>query len=144
MSATVQETTPPAIMDEMPPAITLRLRPTINLTADQLLEISSLNDDLRLELTAKGELIVMAPAGGRSSAGNARITSQLTVWADEQTSESPSTPPADSTFPTAPSSPRTPRGLLARVGRDSLPSNKRRSYHSAQTSSLSCCHRAID
>ncbi len=83
MSATVQETTPPAIMDEMPPAITLRLRPTINLTADQLLELSSLNDDLRLEWTAKGELIVMAPAGGRSSAGNARIISQLTVWADE-------------------------------------------------------------
>jgi Uma2 family endonuclease len=81
MSATAQRTqhqTPPT---DMPPAITLRLRPVVNLTSDQLLELSSLNDDLRFELTAEGELIVMAPAGGKVSAGNARITAQLTVWA---------------------------------------------------------------
>ena len=63
----------------MPP-LTLRLRPIVELTPDQLLALSALNDDLRLELTAEGELIVMAPVGGTGSASNARITAQLTVW----------------------------------------------------------------
>ncbi|MBA2276917.1 MAG: Uma2 family endonuclease, partial [Chloroflexia bacterium] len=49
------------------PPVTLRLRPVINLTADQLLELSSLNGDLQLELSANGELIVMSPTGSRSS-----------------------------------------------------------------------------
>jgi len=81
MSATAQRITPHSVMDDMPPAITLRLRPTINLTADQLLELSSLNDDLRFELTAAGELIVMAPMGGDAGISEVRINAQLTVWA---------------------------------------------------------------
>jgi Uma2 family endonuclease len=63
--------------------VRLRLAPAIVLTDDQLLELSSLNDDLRLELTAEGELLIMPPAGGESSASNAQVTRHLGNWAAE-------------------------------------------------------------
>ncbi len=83
MSATAQRTTPKAVVEDMPRAITLRLRPTINLTADQLLELSSLNDDLRLEWTAKGDLIIMAPTGSEIGDRCSEINYQLRGWAKE-------------------------------------------------------------
>lgn len=39
------------------------------------------NRDMRLERTAQGALIVMAPAGSESSRINADLTSQIVVWA---------------------------------------------------------------
>ncbi len=74
--------------DEVPaglgrPPLVLRLRPVVNLTGDQLLEFASLNGDLRLELTAKGELIVMPPTGTETGGGSAEITIQLGVWAKQ-------------------------------------------------------------
>jgi Uma2 family endonuclease len=60
--------------------LVLRLRPAVELTPDQLLHLSSLNPDLRFELTSKGELVVMPPAGGESSNRNAEITMQLRLW----------------------------------------------------------------
>lgn len=39
------------------------------------------NEDLRLELTADGDLIIMAPTGGVMGSRNADITTQLTIWA---------------------------------------------------------------
>jgi Uma2 family endonuclease len=39
------------------------------------------NEDLRLELTADGELIIMPPTGGTTGSRNADITSQLRIWA---------------------------------------------------------------
>ncbi len=38
------------------------------------------NRDLRLELTAKGKLIVMAPAGGESGGQNADLVTDLNIW----------------------------------------------------------------
>lgn len=63
-----------------PFGVVLRLRPVIELSGDQLLELSSLNDDLRLELTAEGELIVMTLAGGESGRRNFELTLQLGTW----------------------------------------------------------------
>jgi Uma2 family endonuclease len=63
------------------PPLVVRLRPVIELNEDQLLELSSLNSDLRLELTAKGELVVMPPAGGRTSDRNSEINMQVRQWA---------------------------------------------------------------
>ena len=40
------------------------------------------NPDLRLERTAQGRLIVMAPAGAGSSGRNARLTARLCNWAE--------------------------------------------------------------
>ncbi len=63
------------------PPLTIRLRPVLDLTDDQLLELSQLNRDLRFERTAKGELIVMPPTGGETGERNAEITIQLGLWA---------------------------------------------------------------
>ena len=71
------ESTP--VHDE-PFGVVLRLRPVIELSGEQLLELSSLNDDLRLELTAEGELIVMTPSGGESSRRKLELTVQLGIW----------------------------------------------------------------
>jgi Uma2 family endonuclease len=60
--------------------LTLRLPKTLELTDEQFLELSSLNRDLRLELTSQGDLIVMPPAGGGSGKRNARINYQLMHW----------------------------------------------------------------
>lgn len=59
--------------------ITLRLDRTLD--DDTLLALSAANRDLQLERNAKGELIVMSPAGGKSSRRNAEIVYQLKAWA---------------------------------------------------------------
>jgi len=81
MKPAVHERSSP--VPEMPPPLVLRLRPVIELSGDQLLELSSLNDDLRLELTAEGELIVMAPAGGESSRRNMKLATRVGAWAEQ-------------------------------------------------------------
>jgi Uma2 family endonuclease len=68
---------------EPAPPITLRLHPVIDVTPDLLLELSSLNSDLRLELTAEGELVIMPPAGGRAGNRNKAITVQLGIWTEQ-------------------------------------------------------------
>lgn len=78
MKPAVHERGEPAY-DE-PFGVVLRLRPVVELSGDQLLELSSLNDDLRLELTAEGELIVMTPAGGESGRRNLELMVQLGTW----------------------------------------------------------------
>lgn len=40
------------------------------------------NGDLRLERTARGELIIMAPAGSDSGRQNSKLTMRLAVWAE--------------------------------------------------------------
>ena len=62
--------------------LVLRLRPVLDLTDDQLLQLSALNRELRIERTAEGDLLLMPPAGGESSASNAQVTIQLGVWAN--------------------------------------------------------------
>jgi Uma2 family endonuclease len=71
-----------APVHDEPFGLVVRLRPVLELSPDQLLELSSLNDDLRLEMTAKGELIVMTPAGGESSRQNLKLAVRLGVWAE--------------------------------------------------------------
>lgn len=62
--------------------LTVRLRPVFDLTDDQLLELSSLNRDLRMERNAEGELIVMPPTGGETGNRNAKLTIRLGVWTE--------------------------------------------------------------
>jgi Uma2 family endonuclease len=46
----------------------------------QFEQLCQLNPDLRLELTSKGELIILAPAGWESSKQNLSLSSQLYNW----------------------------------------------------------------
>jgi Uma2 family endonuclease len=71
-----------APVHDEPFGVVVRLRPVLELSPEQLLEISGLNDDLRLELTAEGELIVMTPAGGESGRRNMKLAVRLGIWTE--------------------------------------------------------------
>ncbi|MEG3845215.1 Uma2 family endonuclease [Microcoleus sp. herbarium14] len=60
--------------------LTLNLNPIIKLTDDQFFELCQENENIRLERTAKGELIIMSPAGGETSNSNAGLTAQIWIW----------------------------------------------------------------
>jgi Uma2 family endonuclease len=61
-------------------ALTLNLDSIATLTHEQFRELCRENRDLRLELTAKGELIVMPPTGWESGNRNIEIAAQLQNW----------------------------------------------------------------
>jgi len=61
-------------------ALTLNLDSIAHLTHDQFRELCRENRDIRLELTAKGELIVMPPTGWESGNRNANLTAELIFW----------------------------------------------------------------
>jgi len=50
---------------------------------DEFFEFCQRNDDLRIERTAEGEIIVMPPAGSQTSHRNLGIAAQLWDWAEE-------------------------------------------------------------
>jgi Uma2 family endonuclease len=56
---------------------------SVRLTDEQFYQLCQDNDDLRLELTAEGELIIMPPTGGSTGSRNATITARVTVWAEK-------------------------------------------------------------
>ncbi len=53
----------------------------VELTDEQLARISSDNSNLRLELTAKGELVIMPPTGGETGWQENELCFQVTLWA---------------------------------------------------------------
>ncbi|NJM76214.1 MAG: Uma2 family endonuclease [Acaryochloridaceae cyanobacterium RU_4_10] len=61
-------------------AVTLNLNAITTLTHDQFWELSLTNRDVRLELTAQGELIVMPPTGWESGKRNSSLNGQLWNW----------------------------------------------------------------
>src|SRR6266436_2539352 len=70
-----------------PPAIDVGtgVRPVLNmqsagLTDDQFLRLCSDNRDFRIEMTARGELIVMPPPGSKTGLRNTEITVCLAIW----------------------------------------------------------------
>ncbi len=52
-------------------------------TYEQFYELCQANPDLRLELSANGEVIIMPPAFSDTGNRNMRIAQQVTNWADE-------------------------------------------------------------
>jgi Uma2 family endonuclease len=60
--------------------LTLNLRPTIQLTDEEFEQLCRSNPELRLERSAKGELIAMSPAGSDSGRYNAKLITDLTNW----------------------------------------------------------------
>jgi Uma2 family endonuclease len=61
-------------------AITLNLDAIATLTHDQFRKLCLTNRDIRLELTAQGELILMPPTGWESGKRNANLTTDLSIW----------------------------------------------------------------
>lgn len=54
---------------------------SLRLSDEQFEQLCRDNEDLRLELTGDGELLIMAPTGGTTGSRNADLTTQLTIWA---------------------------------------------------------------
>ena len=63
-------------------ALILNLSPTIELTDEQFFQLCQNNQDLRIERTAQGELIIMPPTGWGSGNRNGRLTQRLFNWTD--------------------------------------------------------------
>lgn len=63
-------------------AITFNLSPTIELTDEQFFQLCRNNQDLRIERTAQGELILMPPTGWGSGTRNAKLTQRLGNWTE--------------------------------------------------------------
>ena len=65
---------PETLLIELPKAIALYVTP------EQFAALAAANRDLRLERTAKGELIVNPPTGWETSRRNATISGELYLW----------------------------------------------------------------
>lgn len=61
-------------------AITIDLHSVVDLTDEQFSKLCQANPDIKLERTAKGELIVMPPTGGETGDRNSEINFQLRTW----------------------------------------------------------------
>lgn len=79
LQAPVQTPPEPACPESYGP-IVLRLSPVLELSDEQLLELCSLNDDIRIECNARGELELMAPTSGDTSNQNFGIITDLGNW----------------------------------------------------------------
>lgn len=53
---------------------------SLGLTDNEFMRLCQDNEDLRLELTAEGELVIMPPTGGDSGWRNLMITHRFTDW----------------------------------------------------------------
>lgn len=53
---------------------------TASITDEQFYQICAANRDLRLERTAKGDLIIMPPTGGETGRRNSDINFELNLW----------------------------------------------------------------
>jgi Uma2 family endonuclease len=64
-----------------PDRFVLYLRPIIELTDDQLFELCQINQELWIERTAEGDLVIMAPEGWETGNRSLTIGTLLTQWA---------------------------------------------------------------
>jgi Uma2 family endonuclease len=60
--------------------LTLNLPQTWKMSQEQFAELAQINQDVRLELTAKGDLIIMPPTGGETGNKNFEIYIDLGIW----------------------------------------------------------------
>ena len=64
-----------------PEPFVIKFKPLTYMDDDMIAEFSALNDCLRIERTAEGEIILMPPAFSDTSSRNADITIDLGIWA---------------------------------------------------------------
>ena len=63
--------------------LTLNLSPVIKLDHDKFYQLCQNNGDLRLELLANGEVIIMPPTGGETGRINSKLVVQLGLWNEQ-------------------------------------------------------------
>ena len=70
-----------SVLDEEEP-LTLDVKSAC-LTDEQFYQLCADNPELRLELTANRELVIMSPTGGKTGRRNAKLTHRLVNWAEK-------------------------------------------------------------
>jgi len=70
---------PPVVESNTPVRIVLDVS-SVGLTDDQFFRLCSDNRDLRIEMTAEGELVIMSPTNMETGRKNAIITARLVNW----------------------------------------------------------------
>jgi Uma2 family endonuclease len=68
-------------LSDMP--LPLRFRPQTPMSDEELMRFCAANDFLRVERDANGEILVMTPAGIKTSKMNMRIGRLLDEWAEQ-------------------------------------------------------------
>jgi len=63
-------------------SVLVHMRPLFEMNDEQFEEFCRLNRDLRIEMTAEGDLIIMPHTFSRTGNRNAKLTAQLGVWTD--------------------------------------------------------------
>jgi len=63
-------------------AVLVHMRPLFEMNDEQFEEFCRLNRDLRIEMTAEGDLIIMPPTFSRTGNRNFKLTQQLANWTD--------------------------------------------------------------
>lgn len=61
-------------------AITIDISPIVKLTDEQFYQLALANPNVKLERNAKGELIIMPPAGGETGNCNSEINADFVIW----------------------------------------------------------------
>lgn len=61
-------------------AITLDLSPVIKLTDEEFFKLALAHQDLQMERTPTGEIVIMQPTGGNTGKRNANLTIDLGLW----------------------------------------------------------------
>jgi Uma2 family endonuclease len=69
------------VVDEEEP-LTLDMK-SAGLTDGQFYQLCADNPELRLELTANRELVIMSPTGGKTGRRNTKLTQRLANWAEK-------------------------------------------------------------
>lgn len=54
----------------------------LRMNDEEFFDFCQLNQDLRIEQSSKGDIIVMAPTGAKTGLRKARLTSRVLVWAE--------------------------------------------------------------
>ena len=80
MTQAVATTTPAAPRID-PESFVIKFKPLTYMDDEQFAEFCTLNDILRIERNAKGEIILTPPAHSDTSNRNADINADLTIWA---------------------------------------------------------------
>lgn len=69
---------------ETAPLVVFMPSAIVEMDDEQFFEFCQINRDLRIERTAEGNILVMAPAGSEASRQNAELVIQLGVWAKRE------------------------------------------------------------
>lgn len=73
----------PAVATEYSLPLKLNVQET-KLTEEQFIRFCQENPELRIELTARQELVIMPPTGSETGRRNNRLAYRVTVWADTE------------------------------------------------------------